>query len=80
VTDAFEKQLGGTGQRGKRGLDVGASAWRREKEERGGPGRGSRQLRAAGNGPQLSGTGGAVATRTEEGGGRGRCERRGERN
>jgi hypothetical protein len=31
----FER-LGGAEQRGKRGGDVGTSAWRREKEERGG--------------------------------------------
>jgi hypothetical protein len=35
VVNAFEKRLGGAGQRGKRGGRRGASAWRQEKEERG---------------------------------------------
>jgi hypothetical protein len=42
--DAFEKWLGGTGQRVKRGgVSVGASAWRWEKEERRGGWHGGRQ-------------------------------------
>jgi hypothetical protein len=42
------------------GVDVGASALRREKEERGGAWHGSRQLRVADNSPQQSGVGGVV--------------------
>jgi hypothetical protein len=39
VASAFEKRLGGAGQRGKKGgVGVGVSAWRSEKEERGGAG------------------------------------------
>jgi hypothetical protein len=46
---------------------VGASAWWREKEERGRAWCGDRQLRAVGNGPRPSGVGSIVAARTGEG-------------
>jgi hypothetical protein len=59
-------------KRGKKGGRRGAFAWRREKEERGGPL--SRRSVAWGGRqwPRPVGAGGAVAERTEEGGGRGR--------
>jgi hypothetical protein len=48
VAAAFKKWLGGAGQRGKKGVDVGASVWRREKEERGGGGGLAQQWAAQG--------------------------------
>jgi hypothetical protein len=46
----------GQAERKKRGVDVGASASGREKEERGGPGA------TVGNGLQPSGAGGTIAS------------------
>jgi hypothetical protein len=75
-----KNRLGGTSQDREKGR---GSAWARprggERRRKGGPWRAGRQRGAAINGPRPAGVGGAIATRTDEGDGRGQHDDVGER-